>query len=602
VLQHRALELLQCPARLEAELVGKKLPCPPVDLERVGLPPRSVERQHELAAQPLLERVRPHERLELRDEPAPAAEREVGVDAIHERRQAKLLEASDLRLDEIERREIGERRPAEERQRCPERSDRGGRISAVERRASVRHESLELGDIELVGIGANEITAGAGFHGLVLEETAEPRDRDADGPDGGVRSLGTEELLGEVFRRDELVRVQQEQREQAALPLASERERLAVTQYLERPQETKPQPGCGSCRHRRSIRPARPGFQSRNRARYAPVARSLGGWRKLARVRGVQIARRRRAVSKRIILASAVTAALVAMAAGALVSPARATYPGDVGRLAFGMRDSSNNPQIYTARPNGAGLHQLTTGDGFNACAAYSPDGKQIAFCSGRSGAFEIWAMNQNGHDLHQVTNLGGYATFPDYSPDGSKIAFSGTEGDAQTDQIYVVDSSGNGLKALTDDASFNDYPAYSPDGSKIAFISDRTGVEQVWEMNSDGSDPVQLTHSGVTNDQLPDWSPDGTKIAYEEGDSPNGHIFVMNADGSDPTQLTESNGDDFGAAWSPDGTQIAFVRNYGNGDRPVMVMNADGSDQHQLLPGSWTGFVPAWQPLGAGG
>ena len=155
-----------------------------------------------------------------------------------------------------------------------------------------------------------------------------------------------------------------------------------------------------------------------------------------------------------------------------------ATYPGsNNGEIGFARRDASGNAQIFTALPNGAGLHQLTTGSGFNACAAFSPDGKQIAFCSGRSGAFEIWAMKQNGHDQHQVTNLGGFAIFPDYSPDSAKIAFSGTEGDAQTDQIYVVGADGSGFRALTSDASNNDYPAYSPDGSKIAFISDRTGV-----------------------------------------------------------------------------------------------------------------------------
>ena len=52
-----------------------------------------------------------------------------------------------------------------------------------------------------------------------------------------------------------------------------------------------------------------------------------------------------------------------------------ASYRGsNNGELAFGMRDASGNAQIFAALPNGAGMHQLTTGDGFNACAAYSPD------------------------------------------------------------------------------------------------------------------------------------------------------------------------------------------------------------------------------------
>ena len=79
-------------------------------------------------------------------------------------------------------------------------------------------------------------------------------------------------------------------------------------------------------------------------------------------------------------------------------------------RLVLPVRGNGN---LYSVLPNGRWLRRLTD-DPFNdLCPAYSPDGRQIAFCSDRTGAFEIWAMNRDGSEQHPVTSLGGYAVFP---------------------------------------------------------------------------------------------------------------------------------------------------------------------------------------------
>lgn len=305
----------------------------------------------------------------------------------------------------------------------------------------------------------------------------------------------------------------------------------------------------------------------------------------------------------RRLTATASACALAATLATAHAAPAQATYPGDPGRIAFGMTDTTGR-HIYAARPDGSGLSQLTSGPYADLCPAYSASGRRIVFCSNRSGAFEIWSMSANGRDLRQLTSVAS-ASFPDFSPDGSHIVFDGQLPGDSSDAVFVMNSDGSGLHRLTSGSGNNDYPAWSPDGRRIAFISDRTGVEQVFVMRADGAHATQLTFAPIAHDESPDWRPDGRQIAYAQGNpGVDEKIWVMNSDGSHPHQITFGTADDFGPVWSPDGRHLAFLRDFGNGDRPVMITTARGADVHRLADPNHTAhqFVPAWQPLGGDG
>jgi Tol biopolymer transport system component len=309
---------------------------------------------------------------------------------------------------------------------------------------------------------------------------------------------------------------------------------------------------------------------------------------------------------RRALATTAVAAACALVALAALTGSARATYPGATnGRIAFGI-NINGNTDVYTARPDGQDLRRLTTDPGFDACAAYSADGRRIAYCSGQGGGpVQVWTMKQNGTDKQQVTHLTGPATFPDFSPDGSRIVFTAKPAGSPTRDIYVVGSDGSGLTQLTSGSVDNAYPAFSPDGTKIAFTSRRTGTSQVWVMNADGTNQTQLTFDAQPKDQVPDWSPDGSKIAYLAdthgiADIVNpswGDIWVMNADGSGQHAIT--NGASwYGTAWSPDGSRIATMN---MPTRTVYTVNAaDGGDPQAVHPGGLQ-FVPGWQPRGTG-
>jgi len=159
--------------------------------------------------------------------------------------------------------------------------------------------------------------------------------------------------------------------------------------------------------------------------------------------------------------------------------------------------------------------------------------------------------------------------------------------------EIYMMNADGSNPINLTKNWEDDVDPAWSADGQKIAFASVRDGNWDVYVMNADGSNPTCLTDN-LADDWSPTWSPDEQKIAFASDRDVNWEIYVINADGSNPTRLTNNLADDEYPAWSPDGQKIAFFSDR-DGNFEIYVMNADGSNPINLTKNKEDDYKPAW-------
>ncbi|MFC1552886.1 DUF5050 domain-containing protein [Candidatus Latescibacterota bacterium] len=140
----------------------------------------------------------------------------------------------------------------------------------------------------------------------------------------------------------------------------------------------------------------------------------------------------------------------------------------------------------------------------------------------------------------------------------------------------------------------------------KIAYYSSRNGKSDIYVMNADGSNRVNITNNPYY-DFEPSWSPDGSKIAFSSSRDGNTEIYVMNADGSEQTNITNDPHSDLEPSWSPDGTQIAFRSqryrwNKSATPRPdIYIMNTDGTNQKRITSDYFNFyFEPSWSPDGS--
>ena len=127
-----------------------------------------------------------------------------------------------------------------------------------------------------------------------------------------------------------------------------------------------------------------------------------------------------------------------------------------------------------------------------------SPNGKQIAFISNRSGTYQLWLYNKNNNEVSMITNSNDftYINTPSWSNDGSKIAFTSFTKKGNAD-IYIIDLTTNNLDQLTT-SRFNEIsPKWSSNDQRIYFGSNKSSEWQIWYKDLSNKDQVQVTQNG---------------------------------------------------------------------------------------------------------
>jgi formylglycine-generating enzyme required for sulfatase activity len=172
----------------------------------------------------------------------------------------------------------------------------------------------------------------------------------------------------------------------------------------------------------------------------------------------------------------------------------------------------------------------------------------------------------------------------------GGLIAFNSNR--TGNNEIYLINTDGSGLNQLTFNPADDRIPSWSPDGMEIAYQSNTDGDWEIYVLTLDDNRVRQVT-SNTCNDYAPEWSPDGDRFVFYSDCDGNREIYTINVDASRREQLTQTEQKyNWFPNWSPDGRQITYSSNQA-GNYQVYVMNADGSSSRALAPGCVSSFSP---------
>lgn len=273
------------------------------------------------------------------------------------------------------------------------------------------------------------------------------------------------------------------------------------------------------------------------------------------------------------------------------------------------VEKNSRNSDLWILAATGGEPRRLTFSPTADDSPRWSPDGKKIAFISGREGGSQIWMMHMDGGEPRKITDLSTEAGGLCWSPDGRRLAFvSDVYPDCQDDACNRQkdqEAAGSKVKAgLFDRQPFRVWNRWRGEKRSHLFVVSAEGGPAK-DLTPGGKDVPPFDLGGP---QDYDFSPDGTEICFarttddDESISTNHDLWIVPTAGGNPVRITRNPAADNTPKYSPDGRFLAYRSHQRPGfeaDRWRLMIYDRKSREHAVWAESWDRSVSdfVWSP-----